>query len=83
MNCVIDGLSLNLSVKTLKQMIFISNALENGWSVKKLGKNYHFTHRLSQQREVYEADFLDKFVAENANMDTFRDMLNREEEERE
>jgi hypothetical protein len=80
MNCVIDDISLQVPAKTLKQMIFIANALENGWSVRKAGKNYVFTDRLEGRSEVYEAGFLDAFVRENTDMRTFLAMVAADEE---
>lgn len=79
MNCVIDDISLQVPAKTLKQMIFIANALENGWTVRKAGRSYVFTDRLEGRSEVYEAGFLDAFVRENTDMRAFLALIAGEE----
>lgn len=45
-------------------MSFITNALENGWTVKKRNGQYIFMKKHGGQKDVYgSADFLEKFVA--------------------
>ena len=35
----IDGINLNISSSKMHKMIFLFNALENGWTIKKRNKN--------------------------------------------
>jgi len=44
------------------KMKFISNALEDGWSVKKRNETYIFTKKHKKQREVFEEKYLENFV---------------------
>jgi len=55
------------------KMIFIMNALENGWSVKKIsaedatkGYSYVFSKKHENRREVFLESYLEKFIATQA-----------------
>lgn len=47
-------------------MKFIYNALENGWKVKKRGDKYIFTKSHYGKKEVFDEDYLEKFVKVNS-----------------
>ena len=49
----------------VKKMIFIMNALEQGWSVKKKGDAYIFNKKHEGKREVLRKDYLDHFIERN------------------
>tara|TARA_B000000557_G_C20378078_1_gene276842 strand:- start:261 stop:488 length:228 start_codon:yes stop_codon:yes gene_type:complete len=51
---------------TVQKMIFINNALESGWSIKKVEEKYIFSKRHENKREVYLDSYLENFL--NANM---------------
>ena len=44
------------------KMRFISNAIEQGWTVKKINDEYHFTKDKKQVKSVRDKDFLHKFI---------------------
>jgi len=48
-----------------KKMIFIYNALENGWSVKKREDTFIFTKKHEGKKEVFSNDYLLTFMKEN------------------
>ena len=48
-----------------QKMKFIMNALDNGWSVKKIEDQYVFTKKHEGRREVFMADYLEKFIEKN------------------
>jgi hypothetical protein len=54
---------------TFQKMQFIMNAIDTGWSVKKSEDNYIFTKKHEGKREVFMADYLEKFVTENMKVD--------------
>jgi hypothetical protein len=62
----IDIEKSNLTPKAIQKLLFISNALDNGWSVKKSKDSYIFTKRHENKREVFQTDYLEKFVLTNA-----------------
>ena len=51
-----------------QKMKFIMNALENGWSVKKIEDQYIFTKKHEGRREVFMADYLEKFIEKNMGL---------------
>lgn len=57
-----------LQTPELKKMIFIMNALDKGWSVKKLDGSYIFTKKHEGKREVFRENYLEKFVQSNFDM---------------
>ena len=49
----------------LYKMIFIHNAIDNGWSVKKNKDLYVFTKKHDNKKELYLDNYLKKFIKEN------------------
>jgi len=58
---------LNLNSITMQKMIFIYNALEDGWAIKKRKDLYIFTKNHEGKKELFLDSYLQKFVSENAN----------------
>ena len=54
----------------LKKMIFIYNALENGWSISKEKNKYYFNKKHENQQEIYQENYLDEFVYTNIGYKT-------------
>ena len=50
---------------TLQKMVFIYNALEKGWNVKKNKNSYVFKKNHEGKKEVYLDDYLKHFMTEN------------------
>ena len=50
---------------TLQKMVFIYNALEKGWNVKKNQNSYIFKKNHEGKKEVYLDDYLKHFMTEN------------------
>ena len=49
----------NLNINNVKRMIFIFNALEDGWTIKKLeNKKYEFIKKNESRQEVNLEDFI-------------------------
>jgi hypothetical protein len=59
----------NVDMITFQKMNFIMNAIEMGWSVKKSDENYIFTKKHEGKREVFMADYLEKFIDKNMRLD--------------
>tara|TARA_B100000965_G_scaffold233369_1_gene195441 strand:- start:284 stop:505 length:222 start_codon:yes stop_codon:yes gene_type:complete len=53
----------------LQKMVFIFNAIEKGWSVKKKDDKYIFTKNHENKREVFLESYLRKFITENISID--------------
>lgn len=61
---------LDINNIMLQKMIFIYNAIENGWGVKKMSDKYIFTKNHKQQKEVYLDSYLREFLETNLNINT-------------
>lgn len=65
---------VSISKSQQKKMIFVMNALEKGWSVKKRDGSYVFTKKHEGKREVFLEEYLECFV--KGNLDTPVDLNN-------
>ena len=63
---------LDLEVDKIKfqKMVFLYNALENGWSIKKRKDSYIFTKNHEGKKEVFEDNYLNQFMKINFDMKT-------------
>ena len=53
------------SDNSLQKCIFVMNALENGWKVKKRKGAYIFSKKHEGRKEIFRDGYLEKFVMEN------------------
>ena len=49
-----------------QKMMFLMNALEKGWSVKKQQDKYIFTKKHKNNREIFEENYLERFIVSNS-----------------
>jgi hypothetical protein len=54
-----------------QKMSFIINAIDGGWSVAKRDDNYIFTKKHEGKREIFMADYLEKFIDTNMDLDKY------------
>jgi len=54
-----------------QKMLFIYNAIEDGWNVKKNNNSYIFTKKNNNKKEVIKDDFLVKFMKTNLELKDF------------
>ncbi len=61
---------LELEVDKIKfqKMIFLYNALDNGWSIKKRNDSYIFTKNHEGKKEIFDEAYLSIFMKENVNI---------------
>ena len=61
---------LDLEVDKIKfqKMVFLYNALENGWSIKKRKESYIFTKNHEGKKEVFDEQYLSIFMKDNVNI---------------
>ncbi len=45
--------------------MFINNAIESGWTIKKKNDAYIFTKKHEGKKEIYSDNYLKKFLNEN------------------
>ena len=58
---------IELNQKTYCKMMFIQNALNEGWSVKKKENTYIFTMKHKGKCEVFKEEYLEEFITKNIN----------------
>jgi hypothetical protein len=52
----------------LQKMIFIMNALNDGWSVKKSQDKYIFSKKHENKLEVFQEEYLATFILQNMQL---------------
>ena len=67
-NIYINNEQESYNEKQLKIMVFITNALENGWTVKKKDNQYTFTKKHEGKKEVFNENYLENFIKDNFDM---------------
>ena len=66
MHIVYNMLDLaDLEKKKLQKMVFILNALDDGWSVKKSNDSYIFTKKHEGKKEIFKEEYLETFLLSN------------------
>jgi hypothetical protein len=67
----INDVEMKMDNNKLQKMIFLFNALENGWSIKKKNKKYYFSKNHKGKREVFFEDYLSSFIKDNSDINNF------------
>ena len=65
---ILENINENIDIKKLKIMIFLFNALENGWTIKKNENSYIFNKKHNGQKEIFYKNYLATFIEENSNI---------------
>lgn len=58
----------DLSNKELNKIIFIFNAIEDGWKVKKCNNSYIFSKHKCKEKQVFTENFLNVFISKYFNI---------------
>ena len=58
-----------ISKKDLSKILFIFNALEDGWSIKKRDGKYIFSKHKGKIKEIYLDNFLNSFITKYFNLE--------------
>jgi hypothetical protein len=53
---------VSLDNPNVKKMVFVMNALEEGWSIRKKGDSYIFRKKHNGKKEIFKKEYLDKFI---------------------
>jgi hypothetical protein len=59
---------VQLVKKDYQKMMFIMNALDGGWKVKKMENSYVFTKKHENRKEIFKEDYLETFILSNMRM---------------
>jgi len=58
--------SIEMEAKQYHKIMFIQNALNSGWTIKKRQNSYIFTKKHENLREVFQESYLEKFILKNS-----------------
>ena len=64
----VDDKQLEIDNIKFQKMVFLYNALDNCWSIKKRKDSYIFTKNHEQKKEVFAEEYLSSFMKENFNI---------------
>lgn len=64
----INSENININDKQLKIMIFLTNAVEKGWSVKKKDGQFIFSKKHENKKEIFQEEYLETFIQSNFDM---------------
>ena len=57
--------NIKMERKHFQKMMFLNNALNDGWTVKKSAENYIFTKKHENKREIFQENYLENFIISN------------------
>jgi hypothetical protein len=64
----VENKCLDIDKMKFKKMMFLYNALDNGWSIKKRNDSYIFTKNHEGKKEIFDENYLSTFMEENLDI---------------
>jgi len=62
--------NIEINQKKFQKMVFLTNAIEDGWTIKKSGDSYVFSKKHENKKEVFQKTYLEKFILSNQDINT-------------
>jgi hypothetical protein len=62
--------NIEINQKKFQKMVFLSNAIDDGWTIKKSGDSYIFSKKHENKKEVFQKTYLEKFILSNQDINT-------------
>jgi hypothetical protein len=59
---------IQVNKKSFQKMLFLTNAIEKGWTVKKNKNSYVFKKKHENKREILNDEYLEKFIDSNLDI---------------
>jgi hypothetical protein len=59
---------ISLDNRSIQKMVFVMNALDKGWSIKKREGAFIFSKKHEGKREVFMDNYLESFIETNLDM---------------
>ena len=66
-----DASSINIDKIKFQKMLFLFNAINDGWSVKKRNDSYIFTKNHEGKKEIFLESYLLSFMKDNFDINKF------------
>lgn len=67
----IENKNYKIDPMKFQKMLFIYNAIEDGWTLKKKNDSYVFTKKTNNKKEVIKDDYLTSFMKTNLELQNF------------
>jgi hypothetical protein len=64
-----DNKQIEIDKIKFQKMVFLYNALENEWKLKKIGNKYFCSKRHKGDKHVYQAGYLKDFLLDNFTLE--------------
>jgi hypothetical protein len=64
----IENKQVEIDKIKFQKMVFLFNALDNGWSIKKRKDSYIFTKNHEGKKEIFDESYLSIFMKDNMNI---------------
>ena len=61
--------NLKIEKPLFQKMVFLTNALEQGWTIKKSNDTYIFTKKHENRQEIFKENYLETFLVSNYSAD--------------
>lgn len=61
--------NLKIEKPLFQKMVFLTNALDQGWTVKKSNDTYIFTKKHENRQEIFQENYLEHFLVSNYSAD--------------
>lgn len=61
--------NLKIEKPLFQKMVFLTNALEQGWTIKKSNDTYIFTKKHENRQEIFQENYLETFLVSNYSAD--------------
>jgi hypothetical protein len=58
-----------ISKPVFQKMLFLTNALDQGWTIKKSKDSYIFTKKHENKKEIFQENYLETFIVSNFSND--------------
>jgi len=59
---------IQVNKKSFQKMLFLTNDIEKGWTVKKMKDSYVFKKKHENKREILNDEYLEKFIDSNLDI---------------
>ena len=68
-------MNFNIERPKFQKMLFIVNALEQGWSIKKQKNSYMFSKKHEGKKEFFTENYLETFIRSNNDIQSILDKI--------
>ena len=67
----LENNSIKLDNNIFQKMVFIFNALDDGWSIKKVNNSFIFKKNHEGKKEIFDETYLETFMKSNFDINKF------------